>query len=468
MKKKVRNKGYALLSIMVIGLFAMTFLMSLAGILTSVARSEGVQRQKNILTNAADGAVDYIVNEMNTNASAFSGGGPFDLPILYLPDALTTVKFNLRTLTPAEWTQVKDISGVYSSQLVPSGAAAPLPESLIKKDYWKVAEITAKRGVFEKNVRVIIQPQLILPPGMQGSGSGSSSSSSLFTQPLFANGQFEINSPSTISKITSDTTGPDVTIQSNSSAKLASGSTINGNLTITNSGSPSSDVVTITAPGSPTNVSGTTTANGTIDDGLTTTAVENQSAPQGTLAPVPTSDASSSALPDNSPDGSSSPIDLSSGSFVTSSLSGTAGDRGYNSTDTTNPTKIYIEGPSQDATAVDINSNLLPSVGDSTNLQIYYAGTKNVNLHLTSDFSGLIYAPNATVTIDGANIFNGALVGKVVNIANPTVNLKTSISNSGTSGYSGVQYLMSTDGTGVIFQGFQPITWQEVSERLVP
>ena len=58
MRQRSRKKGYALVSIIVIGLFAILFMLALAGMLLSLARSEAVTKQKSNLLDAAEIGLD--------------------------------------------------------------------------------------------------------------------------------------------------------------------------------------------------------------------------------------------------------------------------------------------------------------------------------------------------------------------------------------------------------------------------
>ncbi|MBK9617619.1 MAG: hypothetical protein IPO31_00365 [Candidatus Obscuribacter sp.] len=199
---------------------------------------------------------------------------------------------------------------------------------------------------------------------------------------------------------------------------------------------------------------------------ITQGASENQLAP----APVPY-DSSASPLP-SLENGASL-----KGSYYTSNLA-----TGSSIVSIQESTKIFIQDGASSGPAVDIDTSILSNSGAgnvASKFQIYYSGSRPVNIDLNADFNGLIYAPNATVTLKrtknliGPRNFTGALVGNEVNLSTAGDTTVTILSNPATANNTlddtpsagSVSYL-SKDGQPLL-QGYKAVTWQEYNFVLV-
>ncbi|MBZ0185194.1 MAG: hypothetical protein K8F91_03005, partial [Candidatus Obscuribacterales bacterium] len=259
-------------------------------------------------------------------------------------------------------------------------------------------------------------------------------------------------------------------VQSNGETKLGTNAKIWGDLTITNpvDGAPSS----IANANSPTNSTlvGKLRSNTAVDrldpstnptgtlvatDGpnpnyhtdnvqaaaeLITYEPESGDPPQRTgenLTPIGTNDspqASGKSPPAPSPSGApslpASSSSLEGGSYSTYFLKAIDSDSSIETSETPGVRQIFITDDffseqvrptNSDTTAVDIkSSNFVNHTGDAKNLQLFYDGTRNININLDGGipFSGLIYAPNAKVSLTGTGDFIGAMVGSRVFINN--------------------------------------------------
>lgn len=131
----------------------------------------------------------------------------------------------------------------------------------------------------------------------------------------------------------------------------------------------------------------------------------------------------------------------------------------------TQPTKIFIDGTNSDS-PVDIDTSRFVNNGSPENLQIYYDGPGNVNINMNgSNFNGLIYAPNANVSVKNGNnssssqAFSGAIVSDKTNISmKGTMQLVPDVNGVGSGAPAGVNTL----------QNFRVTTYQEVTGKLVP
>ena len=128
------------------------------------------------------------------------------------------------------------------------------------------------------------------------------------------------------------------------------------------------------------------------------------------------------------------------------------------------PTQIFIKD-SKSPNPVNIDSSKFRNLTDSPkNLQIFYdgPGTVNIAVHAESDkgFNGLVYAPNATVNINGGgpnSQFNGAVVGRTTNIRmSGDMNLLPN-ADSGSAGQN----------SSLVTPGYRASTFQQINGKLV-
>jgi hypothetical protein len=480
---KTRNtsrnkKAFALLSILVIGTFSMFFLLALAEILLSVSRSESLQRQKDLLLDAVDTTVDYAIDSLNHDPNIFTPGVSYSVPQTYFSDGLSTAKFHiLPAIATNDWdNNIKVFSSLYAPGMVPT-ALVDLNRIGVN-DNWKVLEVTAKRGIFEKSVRLILQPMVSSPTGLNVTGG---SSNPLFTQPIFANSQISFSGTTDIS----DSIDPDaaVKVQSNSAILLTPGS----NLTLP--GEPGISSSELNAPSiTSSDATNQATLKGNINTNGDATNVNNpgyttnQAAGVNPISqsPAPLSDSSALTLPDNSAD-PGNPAKISAplaGSYTVPNITPASSALPY-TVSGSDTASIYIEGDSNNPNAaVDINaSQLVNSTGNPSALQIFYNGNQPIKIHADANFSGLIYAPNAQVEIamspsntDFSTTFSGAVSALNVSLNIPKIKLLNSVSSSGGGGNPKLVYY--TDGAtnaSLFFKGFQPVVWQEVNaNQLVP
>lgn len=157
------------------------------------------------------------------------------------------------------------------------------------------------------------------------------------------------------------------------------------------------------------------------------------------------------------------------------------------------PAKVYIDpgtvldGNGTALPALNIDSNMFTISEYSTNplaLQIFYSGTQEIKINITDGnngigrFDGLIFAPNAKVTITGKGNFNGNVVADDLRVSAPvgnlTLNLVTELDNYNSSSAFSTNVLKppsyqpqsDNSGAGVI-EGYSPVTYQKFTGKLV-
>lgn len=387
---------------------------------------------------------------------------------------------------------------------------------------FRVLESTASNGIVSRTIRVILKARFDDQPDGEKpleSGGSSPTSQSYFAKPFFGNSSLKIeaqgSSPIAVeglnssgelttrinANLPSEYRAYNLNVSTNRLGNIGSGVELKGDVTINSLGSGLNNVLSsdgiidgrVFSQGkTASNVQGfdnpdtlgtvraradDVTTNYTADEvidrkGANLTPITTPSGSQTGPAPytVPSTASDLASLSSYLQSGTS-PTSGGNSTFQTNSLS-TAGipDGKSVAFDNSNPVRIFVEQGGKDSTAVNIDTSKI-SVDQnrpSTNFQIWYEGSKPVNVNLSGDFKGLIYAPNAPVQLGGSGNFRGALVGKdlSVKLNSGSVTIDTDLANptanggsGGNSVASGPSYLARPE--GILIKGWQPITWQE-------
>ncbi len=319
----------------------------------------------------------------------------------------------------------------------------------------------------------------------------------------------------------------DLNVMTNTFAQLGPNNTIIGDLSVLSNSSGNAPIVQIPGLTNGGTIEGRLIGNGTIPTTGSNAVVIAPSGPSGTV-PAPgvgsanvladadggpnstsTRQGLNASQPSNSPAGFSqtllAPTPVSSGTslaplaFMASnneSINGANSSNGitgnYSSmglttdgmsagshvsiANSSGPVTIFVQDSGTN-TAINLDTQFINAANagqtsSARNLQIYYQGTDAVNLKINGNtFTGIIYAPNAPVTISGTGTFNGGIVGGNVSVTlNGSMNLYTDLSTAPASSKSGQQAAQAPGGSlyyqsganGPVIQGWQPVTWQEL------
>lgn len=394
---------------------------------------------------------------------------------------------------------------------------------------FRIITSTASNGIYSRTVRVILKARFTNPDGNKSlQPSSGTQNPSLFSNPLLSNAALQImpTSPLTIQgfnsglqqantfhtitpKVGASYAAYDLNVQTNMQATVGSNTsshaTINGDLTVLSQNAGSNTTAALQNG----TIEGRLTSNGTLDQTVAFTAntplpgptdsvlanADVASGPPGTtrqglnftqpgLLNTPAVTSTAQTAPIDAPISATqllplaeqtAPISVSSGgtSFEIAGLTTSGMTSPVVIQNSSAPAKIFVDD-SGSSTAVNINTNMFVTQStDARNLQILYPGNDAVNINISSGgtFTGLIYAPNAAVTISGNGTFNGAVVGGTVNVTmGGTMNIYTDL--GATTGNSGklnaapgvnLTYMTTSSGAAVV-QGWQPITWQEYTQ----
>lgn len=461
--KSRKRKGYALVSILVIGSFAMMFLLGLATTFLSILRSEGVQHQKAVLLDAVDSALDYTVDSLNKNPpTSNSTISEFPVPVSNFPVLNPAISAIVR-ITPFEKISDWDLKNIKEFSVYNHFPSNHEGES------WRLIEITATRGAFQKNVRVILKPQELPPYGADYQPISGTVPSALFPQAVFANTELIFNPQHGQMNVTAKNGLPSLSLKTNNQATLNSFTVIEGDLNApivkANVGMPIPEV------------QGDLNANDPIQgvvnrNGLPILAPDNSAPPPSSVISAP-----STNVAEQLQLSATSTTNLASTSYVTDSLQVSSSSSVTLPSFPSGPTKIIIEGAESGLTLDTSGIDYGTTSPDPLNFQVYYDGDQPITITThpgtTGAFNGVIYAPKSNVTIQGDGTFKGAVLGDKVEFKNKSVEINTDIndttsSTAGMRNYSyGFIYRNNSDNERV-YQGYQAVTWQEVQEKLVP
>lgn len=534
-----RRNGYTLVSTLVIGCFAITFLMALSGYVMSDTQSEARRKQSAMLSSAAEAGLDWAIHKFNTeypcDLDPMSGNSlETPLPAGYLQGNYGTVsnnasnidvKVTVKKLTDTDWGVLETFSTIYDPQLdyrksgnhIAGDGTPPannLPDNF---DLWRVLECKATASGKTRKYRAILRPVLLSPT--TGPSGTPVNPQPLFTYGLFANSSLGFgNAGVTVSS--NETTPIDLDpvggnkyrlqLATNKTADIGTGTNINGDLQVKSSFSNPSQIV-INNDGT---IHGRVTVNNGVNssvnwtDGATATTGNNVLADADSPLPTPLPDplpptpprVGANLTPVTTPS-AESPVQLNpaatssnsaqplaplsaiqggmdptitSGDYQTYGLTTANMDTSsppvqIDSSGASSPVRIFVKDAPGSSEAVNIDASMFTNAGDARSLQIYYSGTKPVNVSLGAGetFSALVYAPLAPVATSGNGTFQGAIVGDTVSI-NHSGNMivHTDLANLDPSGqnFAAGLYRDVDTSQSLLDQGWRwkPVTWEEV------
>lgn len=123
------------------------------------------------------------------------------------------------------------------------------------------------------------------------------------------------------------------------------------------------------------------------------------------------------------------------------------------------PVKIWIEGAGASLN-LGGQAKFQNNSGKPENLQIFFPGSGSISMGGGSQFRGVIYAPQADLTLNGGAQIYGAIIGKSVNFNGG--------GNSGALHYDTAldQIQLFSVSTSTTFQNFTVVSWQELPDYL--
>lgn len=539
--RQFNNRGYALVTAMVIGSLSMALMLAVAAFLHNSALSESARRHKSEIRNAAESGMEYaLANYGNSN------GANFTLPGSMFAGAIGTdsnnsvlsqlsVSVTIRPYTVGEMNQFSQWSPLYSTAIDPTR-----PNSILydrtnpggSTTAWRVIESKASMGGISKTIRVIAEPMYEVTP----ESTGLTSSDSYFKNGAFGDQSLALagsNNVSWLGKTPVDSgqfklriasngniiLGPEAVVQGNvlqsgsvtGSYSASPRSFLFGNLTSNSDSASLASAVdfaegatppnnpnavpfytntTVNPPGNVFNGaenSFTFNSDGSIasfdynatnsgapitsDAGVNTTTVPPVPSGRGaenfpSLSELASSGNQLTSVTGDWQTGSLTTNDLSNGQTVNLNDFLTS----QNASGVENPTRIFVndsDNASSSTRAVDIDGSKLLHSTDPSNLQIFYSGTKEINLTIPagSEFAATIYAPNSKVNINGLGTFKGAVSGKETTFEQSlTAKLLSDFSDAsaGPNADTGLKFT-GANSTSPTVSGYRVVTWTELN-----
>jgi hypothetical protein len=448
------------------------------------------------------------------------------LPAGSFPNDLSGISVNITVkniIAQSDWQNFQQISAIYNKQLDPFNTSSakvnlswqnPLSGSLTASGY-RIIESQAVRNGASRTIRCFLQAKFDPSPNFPTIAPQSSITNSYFGNPMFSNGAMIVAPSSGTLTIAPPRGAPTLNISTNTQVTVGTGATIVGNVQVltalsglavpptvatptaafSSSGGPNGVIQgrltvnsvaangnvassVVSSPGITPNLSGDTpddvtavlagvprsglnasapSASGPTANGTGTSTNQVQIAPSAIASDSSVSFPSITSTSSTVPSGDYVTTDLSTSNFSVPATTGLTTDPSGT------PVRVFVQdGLAQNAVQID-SSMMKNASGIDSNLQIWYNGSSPVNINLDSpSFTGLIYAPNATVTLTGNGSYSGAIVAGVLNAMNSgSIIVDTNLATSSTAAALGLTYHSSTY-TGVQITGWQPVTWQEL------
>ncbi|MCA9805559.1 MAG: hypothetical protein KC777_26495 [Cyanobacteria bacterium HKST-UBA02] len=518
-----RESGMALVSILSIGAFASLFLLALALSTDALLHSSKMVRHRALLLEAAEAGLDYAVNDLNQfelGRKPLSAVDPPEgsyenvttLPELYKPFTQGPLTVYIRVRKPSDEVldRMKTDSPLYSKALDPREQVA-----IDNVNHWRIVEVTASTGSLATSIRAYLQWQLSYSSGGNPyfpaplvanslSINGDNSSSGLIVQNYdpasYTNGTFDASQQI-------DGTSFKVKLQSNSTVDLGNNTMIWADMAVT-APSDSTDLAAMASSNTNAMLLGKLTSNTVVDrqsvsnpsgtiiatdnqpfpntstdnvwavaelfsgqprSGTNLYPVEVLSTPASQTTTVPVSVSPLDSVIDSP---TSAGKDVGSGNYRTPQIDSSEGSLNFNSGETT---KLFVTDSfnlaSPKQSAVDIDSSKFVNNNDPTMVQLFYNGTKDVNILLkpTQPFKGLVYAPNAKVSISGNGDFIGAVVGDQVSLTNNgSINLISDISNNSNAPTYSTNPTQVSSVADPNYRPYKVVLWQQLTGALVP
>ncbi|MBX9696390.1 MAG: hypothetical protein K2Z81_28640 [Cyanobacteria bacterium] len=206
-KTRRKNRGYALLVTLVIGLTATMFLLATSALMVPLLNSTRISKSRSDLDDAAKQGLRYAVKQLNDayiNNRAVAIIDPSSsqtekissLPSAYIPDSSLGTSVMIRVKRP-DMDVLKDMK-LYDSKYDPTNNRFKQKKfgelqnsSLFQTNYWRIIEVTATRGGSFSSVKGVIRPDVYFST----SNPQNNTTNPMFANPLLAHSNLTLNSP---------------------------------------------------------------------------------------------------------------------------------------------------------------------------------------------------------------------------------------------------------------------------------
>jgi len=475
-RRKKNKRGYALISVITIAAFGSMLLMGLAQMASQLTNSELLYLAKGRSQRAAEVGASYVVSRFQKlDANELLPEPSKNVKISTLPENVSPgykIRVRVTRLTEDDLILLRQRDGqlgqqnlLYDEQWDPNRESTPFqPKAALS--YFFVVDVTAYQGqLLASSAQITLGPDVSDVPPTQSVPSTRSTG-------LITNGPVTLGSDLGYLDVMAPGEGFSdaqtmfdgtqsvfkTVVQTNSSVQLSPNTTVYGDLFVNNStGSgtvaQSTDALVFgrlqtnsVSDGSPTegfmwtnnaDVPNFSTDNvWAMADAFSNNFSDinrvgvNYAQAGGTIAtpntqiqasPVPTP--SNAALLPSFPSGDvEQSVSVASGNYHTPTIESPDSGGKLNFNEDGGTTKIFLDSQSTSDVAINIDTSSISNFGAAKDLQIYYPGSKPINIILngalagTPELSATIYAPNAVVNTSGYGEFYGAIFAKAANI----------------------------------------------------
>lgn len=485
------KRGISLITVMLIGMVSTMWVGALFSTVMPTFQKISGSKQDFTLRNGSEMAIDWAIQQLNTSGL----GNGIDVPANALINQSKTTSVPYSNLVTGSSVPITASVTVTNSQPMPGSSLYDsntyYPANLtpgtahtngLTRNYWRVVDSTATIGTTppkRSRIRVILRPNMNITTAQSVtpdagiltadsaqlapnyvtnsyfSGSGGSVNPASFSDSrgdVISNGLIDVNQGTigghAISyRLPSEGTG----IISGSQGLVKGKARANSTITV-----PSNKIL----GQMPTNPDGTPMAVSATQEqlDLSNNSIQNMN-PQmskATLQAPPSHPATGVPIAGGGTLNSSmtlvgpgeyylNKIDLTGNKVIT--ISGTG------------PVKIWVEGAGASISLAG-QAKFQNATGKPENLQIFFPNTGNISMAGGAEFRGIIYAPQATVSMNGGAAVYGAIIGKSVNFNGG--------GNSGALHYDtaldNLQLFQTQASTS--FQNFTVVSWQELPDYL--
>jgi hypothetical protein len=518
------KRGFSLVTVASLGAVTMMWLMAISASVLPMYTRSAQSRYVTVVRSAAEAALDYTVNNLKNSIDPATGavqsvldnGQPFNVPNSILtPD--TNVQGQIRASVTVTNVGPPNSSSIYQKQYDkdPVSGAFPNASSGIQSNGWRVVTATATYAGLQKRIRVILEPNYGNPTYVTSTGT---TMMPFFNYGVFGQQSIAMGGNSYIDAYNSSN-GTYSATKSLLDGDIASNSYPSppgATITLGPNTRVNGDVLSFSGGSTTTHSQLDATGTGTINDQLKvngradiaadhvlgtdsahTPAAEKYSAypafansqnrmsvPVAQTAPT----TSQVIAPSYSKSGGdtyvgqpatnqvvnlgsvsvtgNSILHLRPGDYQVSSLA-VAGngkivlDPGV----TGGPTQVrlFVQGNASGSNAIQITGNGIVNNGTPSNLQLWYGGSKGTLIGGNGNFTGVVYAPNSSVSVVGnGNVFGAVMGYSVTTNGNVGIHFDTALRNGTQSNNLMTPVVTSTSVPVAPLNGLRTISWQEL------
>ncbi|MBS1953929.1 MAG: hypothetical protein JST89_07085 [Cyanobacteria bacterium SZAS-4] len=455
-----RNNGFSLVTVLSLGLISTMMLFAVTASILPLYQKASQNVPYIQLRNSAESAVNAVVGDLN-NTLTTSQTSTYDATTFGVTRVTTVIG------SPAVQITVENIAPaagdfLYNSAFDFSPSKPFSSASLYTSNPWRMVEVISS---FDKTqppqvmARSLIRRTISAPSSANSPAFSTSTSNT--TEAVFKYALFAAQSLTAQNASIKGTNNFDGDLGTNGTATLLGGVDVDGSLTVGSATDSTSRGMNVATGNDSTTIHDQLLVNGKYSGfsagdnvlgqgpGNSANPIVN-SADSNRLPATPSAPTSANSLGDlNFQNGGSilfqnnvafppsasalatfasgGQLKLPPGDYAVNSLNTSTGSISMDSS-LSLPVRLFINGDSSSAVNIT-GAGVRNNTNVASNLQIYYAGSSNVNLTSTG-FTGVVYAPGASVVISKANV-HGSVVGNNISVSRASVNFDSTLTDVG-------------------------------------